>query len=126
MRIPARIVHVLYEGNLGKNELSRLTRVFDHCGSFFARDADAVEFHSVAEGSALLNAFLSRAPQAMVGSKRPWMTHWSLKVPADPGGLVKEMRPKHRNWLRRKQHDLDEAYPGRGELALGEELHLNP
>ncbi len=70
---------------------------------------DLATFSSIREESTLLETILATAPV----HKPRWATHWELTMAAEPGFLSRAMKSKHRSWVRRKERELEEMYPGR-------------
>jgi CelD/BcsL family acetyltransferase involved in cellulose biosynthesis len=73
--------------------------------------ADAVIFHHLKKDSPLLKALSNRSTW-WVKKPSSWSQHWSLEVPREVDGLQKAMKSKHRNWLARKNRELDAAFRG--------------
>ena len=73
--------------------------------------ADVIGIHFLPEDHLIWNA-LRRKPGIAMGIKRPhWTIHRTLRLGKEPGFLLRQMRSKHRAWIRRKQRDLADTYP---------------
>ena len=114
VRIPAKVLTVLYQGLLGQvdeeigRELVRYLWLLLASG-----EADAVVFHKLPEDSILLRDLLDHGPRWWCEKRPVWSAHWETSLPSDPGFLMKQMRSKHRALVRKKQRDLESTFPGK-------------
>ena len=116
VRIPAKILTVLYQGLLGPGRLDKEIgkTIIRYLRSFLSSgEADAVVFHNLPEHSLLLQALLLRCPRWLCEKKPAWSTHWSMALPEQPGFLLKRMKSKHRSWIRGRQKKLEAAFPSK-------------
>jgi CelD/BcsL family acetyltransferase involved in cellulose biosynthesis len=108
-RIPAKMLTVIYQGALGQIDREVATALVRHVWKLLAAgEADTAEFHHVPDDSPLLDALREH------GSRRTpsWNTHWSMAIPDDAEFPTKKLRGKHRSWIRKKERELETAYPG--------------
>lgn len=110
--IPAKAIAVLHQGSLGKIDDEIAQALIKHLWALIvAGEADAVSFHQIPEQSPLLLA-LSENSLGLWSEKRPaWSIHWSMAMPDETGFLLKKLRSKHRSWFRKKQRELNAAFP---------------
>jgi hypothetical protein len=114
IRIPAKVLAVLYQGVLGTTDDSQLEALVQHLWLALQEGrADVVEFNHLSEGSSLLRAFQSSVPQFWTHKNTLWNDHWTLQIPQGEGEFAAKMKPKHRKWLRKKEKELDDAFPGK-------------
>lgn len=112
-RIPARVIAVIHEGTLGELDDTAACEVIQYLRSMLAsKSADAIDFHYLPEDSALLRALYFHGPRWFCEKTPRWSTHRRMMLPAQ-GGLMETLRGKHRTHLRKREKELDEAFPGR-------------
>ena len=112
-RLPAVILNVLYEGFLGDVDADVARSTFQYVWSLLASGmADAAVFNRLSEDSPLMHVLMDRAPQTWCEKRIAWTTHRSMTLMGDQGFLLKRLRSKHRSWIRRKQRELESAFPG--------------
>ena len=112
VRIPAKVLMVLYQGFLGVENDGISEALVRHLWSLLSSgEADAIVFHQLHERSSLLRILLSHGPQWWCEKKPMLSTHWTMNLPEQSGGLLKNLRSKHRSWIRKKQRELESAFP---------------
>jgi hypothetical protein len=75
--------------------------------------ADVIVFHLLPESSPLLKRLKAERLHALGLRNSRWAHHWELTLGSAPGFLVNAMKSKHRSWIRRKQRELESAFPRR-------------
>src|SRR5262249_34444410 len=111
VRIPARVLIVMYQGLLGEMDEDIAQVLVSHLWSLLASgEFDAVTFHHLPEHSPLLRALRIHGPQWWCEKRTVWSTHWSMSLPEESGSLLKKLRSKHRSWIRKKQRELESAF----------------
>ncbi len=114
VRIPARVLTVLYQGLLGQVDEEMAEALVRHLWSLLASgEADAVSFHQLPEHSALLRALLVHGPRYLCEKRLAWSTHWEMVLPDEPGFQLKKLQSKHRSWIRGRQRKLESAFRGK-------------
>jgi len=114
LKIPAVVLTVIYEGLVGDFDSAAARKVVEHLWSFLVSgEADAVFFNSLSESSPLMSALLDRAPAWWCDKKPVWSIHRSMALGNEPGFLLKNLRSKHRSWIRKKQRELESAFSGK-------------
>jgi len=114
VRIPAKILTVIYQGLIGDIDDEIAQQLVHHIWTVLARgEADAVVFHQLSEHSPLLRALLVHGPKFFCEKMPIWSTHRAVTLPEEPGFLLKTMRSKHRSWIRGRYSKLEEAFPGK-------------
>src|SRR5208337_1917578 len=114
VKIPAVVLTVIHEGLLGDFDLSAPRRVVEHLWSLLASGgANAVTFNSLSEHSPLMVALLDHAPAWWCEKKPVWTTHRTLALRNEPGFLLKSLRSDHRRGIKKKQRELESAFPGK-------------
>ncbi|NML18990.1 GNAT family N-acetyltransferase [Azohydromonas caseinilytica] len=112
-RIPARVLAVIHQGVMGQLDDAAAAEVVQHLWSMLAtKAADAIDFHHLPEDSALLRALYRDGPRWFCEKTPRWSTHREMVLPTQ-GGLMETLRGKHRTHLRKREKELDEAFPGR-------------
>lgn len=114
IQIPAKVLTVLYQGLLGKENDEIAEVLIQHLWSLLVSgEVDAVVFHNLSEHSILLRDLLCNGPRWWCEKLPSWSTHWSMEVPKEPGSLLQKLRSKHRSWIRKKQRELESVFPCR-------------
>lgn len=110
--IRATAITIIYAGLLGALDRGAASAIVAELRSRLKDGSgDILIINLLREDEALWSVlprrrFLGRQPSY-------WAIHWELSLRSTPGFLLKEMRSKHRYWLKRKQKDLEAAFPGR-------------
>ena len=105
---------VIYQGLLGHVDETVASALVDALrATLDAGEADIVELQHLSEDSPLLRQALRGCGYLWRDGKPSWSTHWELALPRQPGGLLQGMKSKHRQWIRRKARELDEAFGAR-------------
>jgi hypothetical protein len=113
IRIPAKVLTVLHQGSLGQMDGESAKGLVQHLWSLLASgEADAVAFHHLREDSPLLGAIIAFGSRWWCEKRPSWSIHWSMTIPEELGFLLKKLRSKHRSWIRKKQRELETAFPG--------------
>jgi len=116
-RIPAKVLTVIYQGLLGPEDDEIAETLVRHLWSLLSSgEADAVAFHNLPEHSPLMRALLFHGPRWFCEKSPAWSNHWTMELPEEPGALLNKARSKHRSWIRKKQRDLEAAFPGKVSL----------
>jgi len=114
LKIPAVVLTILHEGLVGGLDSEAMRMVVEHLWSLLASgEADAVIFSELSEHSPLVTALMDHAPAWWCEKKPAWSTHRSMALGDEPGFLLKNMRSKHRAWIRKKERELESAFPGK-------------
>lgn len=113
--VPAKQLVILHEGFLGEldDEASQavVAALFQ---TLQEGQADLVSLHALPEGLVgVWAALLSKSGQTLGVVSPAWTIHRGLTLSREPGFLLKNMRSKHRSWVRRKERELSEAFPNR-------------
>lgn len=113
LRIPTKILTVLYQGLIGNTDEKNSQLFVRHLWSFLeTRQVDMVALHNLPEHSSLLKALESYCPRMYFKKATKGTTHWTMALPEQPGFILKNMRSKHRSWIRSRQKKLEAAYTG--------------
>jgi CelD/BcsL family acetyltransferase involved in cellulose biosynthesis len=113
-QIPAKIISVLNHGMIGEVTNETALALIQHFLFLLSsREADAVVFHELPENSPLLHTLLLNSPRFLCEKKPNWSPHWTMKLPGQPGLLIKKVSAKHRAWIRRKQKEIESDFSGR-------------
>lgn len=114
LKIPASVITVIHDGLVGEIDSTAARMMIEHLWSSLSRgEADAVIFSNLSEHSPLMAALMKHAPEWWCEKEPAWSTHRSMALGNEPGFLLKSMRSKHRGWIRKKQKDLESAFPGK-------------
>ena len=116
LRLPgvrATALTILHSGVIGQLDEEAAGAVATEIERFLLDgDVDLATVNLLPESDPLWSA-LTRSSQGLVGKTRPrWSTHRELALPSEPGFLLRDMRSKHRAWIRRKEKDLNAASAG--------------
>jgi CelD/BcsL family acetyltransferase involved in cellulose biosynthesis len=112
--IPARVLTIIHEGVLGELDDKGAEAVVTTLNEILhRREAEVVSIHMLGEESALWQALHRRNIQALGLDHTRWMIHRTLKLEKEEGFLIRNMRSKHRSWIRRKERELEEAFSGK-------------
>lgn len=113
-RVQGRTLMFIHEGLIGAVSSREARLLADRLGGLLQEGvANLAVFNHVKEDSPLLGCMATQARHALGLANPRWSPHWELTLHSEPGFLVKEMKSKHRSWVRRKERELLEAYPGR-------------
>lgn len=108
--IAVRQVSVLYDGVIGVLTQSEANLVLAEIAAAGTRgEVDLIVFSSLPEQALFWNTTLkgrSRQPEL-------WSEHWHLRLPGEPGFLLRSMKSKHRSWAKRKATEFEAAFAGR-------------
>ena len=114
VRVPARVLAVIHQGVVGPLDDESASQSIRHLRSLLrSGDADAVTFHHLSEHSPLLKALQSDRTSWLCEKTPRWSTHREMMLPSNGGFLDQKVRGKHRTWIRKRQKELDAAFPGR-------------
>lgn len=114
IRIPTKILTVLYHGLIGNTDEENSQLLVRHIWSFLSSgQVDMVIFHNLSEHSPLMEAIDGMLPRRHRENIVRWSKHWSMTLPEQPGFLLKKLRAKHRSWITGRQKKLESAYPGK-------------
>jgi hypothetical protein len=113
-KISAKVLTVIHEGFLGQLDDETAKEAVHYLWSLLSAGlADAIQFHHLSEHSPLLKALLVHGSPLFCEKKPRWSLHWQMSVPEEGGYIENKMRSKHRYWIRKKQRELESAFPGR-------------
>ena len=114
VRIPATILAVLYQGLLGEVDERHVEVLVRHLWSSLASgEADAVVFHGLPDDSLLRQGLLAYGSKWLCEKKPQRSVHWEMVLSEEGSFLQQKMVSKHRSSIRKKQHELDSAFPGK-------------
>lgn len=112
--IPTKLLTIIHEGILGEIGDEAAEAVVSTLeGILRKREVEVISIHMLREESPLWQALRRRNLKTVGLTHTRWMTHRGLKLEKEPGFLIRNMRSKHRSWIRRKQRELEEAFPGK-------------
>lgn len=113
LRVPIRVITFIHQGLLGKmnEETARECVAYLRC-LLRSKMVDAIQFHYVAEGSALLKALGNCGPALLCEQEPKWSVHWEMDIPEQGDFLRHKIGSKQRWKLRKRLHELESAYPG--------------
>lgn len=111
--VPATVLAIVHEGILGKLNEDDSQAVVEALFQMLHQGlADVVSLHALPDTFPALWDALRARPRQTLGVVSPmWSVHRELTLPKEPGLLVKNMRSKHRSWVKRKERELSEAFP---------------
>ena len=113
MSISARVITILHQGVLGQMDDEAAVKSVEVLWSLLRSGmADAVEFHYLSDDSALLKALRLHRPGWLCQKQPRWAIHWEMNLP-DGAFIERKVRAKHRTGIRRKERDLEAAFPGK-------------
>lgn len=114
VKVPAKVITVIHQGSLGHlDEQAARESIYFLWSLLGSGVADAIEFHHLSEHSPLLQALLVYGSRWFCEKKPRWSIHWEMDLPAEGGFIEHKMRSKHRSWIRKKQRELESAFPGK-------------
>src|SRR5208337_1250634 len=114
LKIPAVVLTVIHDGLLGDLDSSAARRVVEHLWSLLASGGvDAITFNSLSEYSPLMAALLDHAPAWWCEKKPAWTTHRTMALGNEPGFILKKQKSNHRRGIKKKQRELESAFPGK-------------
>jgi hypothetical protein len=113
LKIPIKELVVLYQGLLGKldGHIAKML-VQNLCDMLSQGEADMVSFHQLTEHSPLHKALLTIGRKGGLEPNPQWSIHREMSLPDQTGSLLKDMKSKHRSWIRGRQRKLESAYSG--------------
>ena len=114
LRIPATILTVIYQGLIGQVDEKIVQELVRHLSSSLASgEADAVVFHGLPDDSLLREGLIVYGSK-WLREKRPQRSvHWEMVLSKEGNFLQQKMVSKHRSSIRKKQNELDSAFPGK-------------
>jgi hypothetical protein len=103
---------ILHEGILGELDKEDSQAVVEaHFQALHRGQADVISLHALPETFPALWDAVRARPRQTLGAISPiWTVHRGLTLPKEPGFLLKNMRSKHRSWVKRKERELSEAF----------------
>lgn len=114
VRIPATVLTVIHKGLLGQVDEEIGEELVRHVWSFLSSGAaDAAVFHHLPEHSPPLKALLIHKPQLWSERKPMWTTHWDMEILEEQGFILKNLKSKHRSWIRGRERNLTSAFQGK-------------
>ena len=114
VRIPAKVMAVLHEGILGQVDDEAVLESVEYLWSLLRSGvADAIEFHHLSEDSPFLNALQLHRSGWFCDPPPRWSVHWEMTLPAEGAFIEHKVRSKHRTGIRKKERDLESAFPGK-------------
>lgn len=114
VRIPATILTVIHEGLLGQVDEEIGAELVRYVWTLLSSgEADAAVFNHLPENSPLLKALLAQKPRLLSERKPIWSTHWDMKILDEQGFILKNLKAKHRSWIRGRERNLTSAFPGK-------------
>lgn len=114
LRIPARILTVIYQGLIGQVDEKFVQVMVRHLwAALGSREADAVVFHGLTDDSLLRHGLLMYGSKWFCEKRPQTSVHREMVLPREGSFVQKKMVSKHRSSLRKKQHELDSAFPGK-------------
>jgi len=114
VRISAKVLTVIHQGLLGKMDEETAMKSVHYLWSLLGSGvADAIEFHYLSENSPLLQALRLYGSRWFCEKKPRWSIHWERALPAEGSFIEHKVRAKHRSWIRKKERELESAFPGK-------------
>jgi CelD/BcsL family acetyltransferase involved in cellulose biosynthesis len=114
-KIPAKVLTVIHQGLLGGLNEEAAEGFVQHLWSMLlaSGEADAVVFYKLTEDSPLLKTLQTDSPRWWCEKSLDWNAHWQTVLPDEPGGMLKNMKSKHRSIILKRQRSLESAFPGK-------------
>ena len=113
-RISASVLDIIYQGCLGNIDKVAAAMLVEQVQSLLASNvADVAVFHHLPDYSLLTRAVLTQEKRFWFEPCSVWNAHWTMTLPAKSNFFSTKLRSKRRSWLRRKERDLESAFPGR-------------
>lgn len=114
VKIPAKLMIILHRGSLGQMDQETATKTVEYLWSLLGSGiADAIEFHYLSEKSPILLALRNYMSRWLCEKRQSWNIHWAMDVPAKGPFIEHKVRSKHRSWIRKKERELESAFPGK-------------
>jgi hypothetical protein len=114
VRIPAKVMTVLHQGVLGQIDDEAVLESVEYLWSLLRSGvADAIEFHYLSEDSPFLNALQLHRSGWFCEKNPRWSVHWEMNLPAEGSFIEHKFRSKHRTGIRKKERELESAFPGK-------------
>jgi len=112
VRISAKVIAVIHQGLLAHVDEETARESVHYLWSLLGSGvADAIEFHYLSEHSTLLQALLLYSSPWFCEKKLKWNIHREMDIPAEEGFIEHKVRSKHRSRIRKKQQELESAFP---------------
>lgn len=114
LRMPATVISILQSGVIGTVDGTCARGIVSALDTLLRRgEADLATINLIPEGVPLWAAF-GEIGWRVFGARAPhWSNHRQLLLKPEPGFLLRNMRSKHRSWIKRKERELEMAFPGR-------------
>lgn len=111
--VAARVLIILHEGILGELDAEASQAVVAVLFQTLREgQADLVSLHALPEGlTGVWDALRSRSRQTLGVVSPAWTIHRTLTLSREPGFLLRNMRSKHRSWVKRKDRELSDTFP---------------
>ena len=111
IKISTKIITVLYQGMLGSMDKNIGEVLVEHVRTLLVTgDADMVVFNNLSEDSPLLQALAVHDSKWYYEKKPNLSVHWEMAIPEGRQFLQQKVRSKHRNWIRKKQSELESTF----------------
>jgi hypothetical protein len=105
-------ITVIHAGVIGTLEAPAAAAVASQVDELLRQGyADVAIVNSLPEEAPLWQALSAR--RSRYARRLGWSTHRELILQHEPGFLLRSMRSKHRSWVKRKERELDAAFPGK-------------
>ncbi|MEQ1545120.1 GNAT family N-acetyltransferase [Methyloglobulus sp.] len=114
VKVPTKALVIIHQGLLGQlNEEGAKDTVHYLRSLLSSGVADAIEFHHLSEYSTILQAVLAYNSLWFCEKKLSWNTHREMDILIEGKFIDCKVKAKHRTRIRKKQRELESAFPGR-------------
>jgi hypothetical protein len=114
IRIPARVLSVIYGGLLGEiNDQNGKLMAQHLLSSFGLENIDAITFSQLSELSPLYSILLQEWPNYLIEKGKTSSAHWEMDLPKESAFHLKKLNAKFRSNMRGKKKKLEAEYPGK-------------
>ena len=114
VKISAKVITIIHQGLLGDLDAEAANYCIQSFQSLLRSGiADAIEFYHLSENSPLLQSLLAKRSRWLCEMRLKWSTHREMTIPGGGGFMQQKVSAKHRSSIRKKQRELEAAYPGK-------------
>lgn len=111
-KIPGQILTVLYNGIIGELDSQASDALIQFLPLYLkSNNIDSVVFHQIQQLSPFVQQLFARYSFLFCEKKPQWSTHWAMSLSPELDFLEHKVGGKQRWKIRKRQKDLEAAYP---------------
>jgi Acetyltransferase (GNAT) domain len=112
VKIPIEVICVIHQGVIGHlDEAAAQAAIGHYWGLLRTGFVDAIDFNHLSVDSPVFQGLMRFRPGWSCEKTLRASIHREMVLPAQPGYLEQKVRAKHRTWIKKKQRELETAFP---------------